>query len=165
MSCSDQSSELVSSLTLSARITRGQRDMIPSASVLRTPGMCFAVWLQPPLISRRPSILIMSKHARLSLTPPHGEIQDTADVLSPRIRIGSPFASLSSTSSSMTRAATTMPNISNRLIVILLQVLQVSRRSAFLFSSAVRSFCKSYLQNTFLSTQEPPTASKLTSDR
>ena len=38
MSCSDQSSELVSSLTLSARITRGQRE-IPPASVLRTPGM------------------------------------------------------------------------------------------------------------------------------
>ena len=39
-------------LTLFARITRGQRE-IPSASVLRTPGMCFAVWFQPPFISRR----------------------------------------------------------------------------------------------------------------
>ena len=104
----------------------------------------------------------MSKHARLSLAPPHRGIQDTAAVLSPRIRMGSPFSStLSPTSSSMTHAVTTTPNNSNRLIVIL----QVSRRSAFLFSSAVSFFCKSYLQNTSLSTQEPPTASKLASDR
>ena len=149
MSCPDQSSELVSSLTLSARITRGQRE-IPSASVLRPPGMCFAVWFQPPLISRRLSKL-MSKHDRLSLVPPLREIQDTAAVLSPRIRIRSPFASaLSSDSSRMTHAVTTMPNNSSRLIVIV----QDSRRSAFLFSSAVSSCGNSYLQNTFLSTQK-----------
>ena len=74
MSCSHQSSELVSSLTLSPRITRGQWE-IPSTSVLLTPGMCFAVWFQPLIIFRRPSIL-MRKHARLSLGPPHREIQD-----------------------------------------------------------------------------------------
>ena len=136
---------------------------MPSASVLRTPGICFAVWFQPPFISRRPSIL-MSKHARLALAPPHRDIQDTAAVLSPRIRTRSPFPSaLSPPSLSMTHAVTTMPYSSNRPIVILLllllqvlQVLQVSRRSALLLSSAVNSFGKSYLQNTFLSTQKPP---------
>ena len=99
-----------------------------------TPGTCFSAWFQPPLISRRPSILIR-KHVRLSLPPPHREIQHTAAVLSPRTSIEFPMAStLSRTISSTTRVVTTMPNNSNRSSVIL----QVSRRSSF--SLAPRSF-------------------------
>ena len=59
MSCSDPSSELVSFLTLSGRITRGQREIQP-ASVLRTS--------QPLLISRRPSTR-MSKRAVYCSSP------------------------------------------------------------------------------------------------
>ena len=42
---------------------------------------------------------------------------------------------------------------------------QVSRRSAFLWSSVVSSCGKSCLQNTFLSTQKPPTAPTLAADK
>ena len=121
----------------------------------------FAVWFQPSLISRRPSIL-MSKDTPLSLAPPHREIQYPAAVLSSRSRTEPPFASaVSHSSSTMNHAVTTMPNHSNRFIVIL----QVSRPSAFLFSSVVSSFRKLYLYNTFLSTEKLPTASTLASDR
>ena len=141
MSCADHSLELVSSLTLAATTNRGYRE-ISSARVFRTPGMCFAVGVHPPVSSRRPSIL-MSKNALLSLAPPHRVIHDTAALLSPRISIGSPFASgLSPTSSIMTHAVTTIPSNSNRLIV----TVHVSPRSAFLLSSVVSSRGKSYLQ-------------------
>ena len=132
MSCSDHSVELVSSLTLSANTNRGQRE-IPSSRVFCAPGICFAVGFHPPMSSRRSSIL-MSKHALLSLAPPHREIHDTAAMVSPLICIGSPAASgLSPTNSSMTHAVTIIPRNSNRLIVMV----QISPTSAFLSSSEV----------------------------
>ena len=104
----------------------------------------------------------MSKRARLSLPRPHRKMQGTAAMLSPRKRIGFPFApALSPTSSSMTHVVTTVPNSSNRLIVIV----PVSRGSSFLLSSALSYSGKPYLQNIFLSTQNTPTASKLASDK
>ena len=82
--------------------------------------------------------------------------------LSPRSAIGSPIDSgLSPTSSSITQAVTTIPSNSSKLIV----TVQVSRRSAFYFNSVVSSGVRSYIQKTFLSTQYPPTASRLASGR
>ena len=85
----------------------------------------------------------MSKPARLSLAPPHWLTHDTAATLSPRINAGSPSdAGLFPTSSSITQAVTTIPGSSIRLIV----TVQVSRRSAFRFSSAVKPSGRSYRQ-------------------
>ena len=149
MNCSCQSLEWSSSLTLSGNLPLGKRG-IPSAKELCSPGICFAVWFYPPGCSRSPSIL-MSRLALLSVAPPRRDTHETA-MVSPRIIIGSPAASdLSPTHSSITHPVTT--------------VRKTSRRSAFLLSSAASSVGRSYLQHTFFSTQNPPTASKLASDR
>ena len=104
----------------------------------------------------------MSRHARLSLAPPHRLTQDTAAALSPRIKTGSPSTTgKSPTNSSITQAVSTIPSSSRRLIVIV----QDSRRATLSFSSFVNYVGKSYRQYTFLSTQYPPTASKLASDK
>ena len=50
---------------------------MPSANVLSSPGMCFAMWHHPPVISMRPRSLIRSP-VRLSFAPPHLFTQDTA---------------------------------------------------------------------------------------
>ena len=129
--------------------------------MLGTPGMCVSMWFQPRLIKRRPSIP-MSERGRLSLAPQNRGIQDTAGVLSSRNRNGSLFASdVSPFSSSMTHDVTTVPKNSNRMIVIV----QVSRRSAFLFRFDVSSFGKCYHGNPFLLAKIQPFASKQASDR
>ena len=160
MSCSDHSVMVVSGLTLSSKPNRGQRK-VPSAKVFCAPGIHFSVRFRPPMSSKRPSIL-MSKHALVSLAPQHREIHDTTAMSSPLVSIGSTAASsLCPTNSSMTHAVTTISSDSNRLIVMV----QVSPSSAFLLSSVVSSCGRSYLQNAFLSTQKPLTASKLASDK
>ena len=117
MLCSYQSLELVCPMTLSAKIDLGHREM-PSAKMFCTPAICFALWFHPPASSRLPSIL-MSRHALLSLAPPHRVTHNTAARLSPLINMGSPLASgRSPTSSSMTHAVTTIPSNSNRFIVM-----------------------------------------------
>ena len=146
LDCSDQSSVFVNCLTLLASSDRGQRE-IPSANAFCTPGICFASYLQPPRISRRPSILIIRPArlslARLSLAPPHRFAQVTAAKLSQRIKMGSPLDSRwSPTSSCMAHAVSTIPTSSSKLIV----TLHVSRRAALRFSPAESARGESYLQ-------------------
>ena len=128
--------------------------------VFCTPGVCIASWLQPRLISRRPSVLI-SKHFFVSLAPPQRLTHVTAATLSPRITMGSPTDSgVSAANFSITHAITTISSSSSKLIVMI----HVSRRLAFRFSSCVSPSGRSYLRYIFFSTQQPPTASKLTSN-
>ena len=95
----------------------------------------------------------MSRQALLNVPPPLRDTHETAAMLSPRIRIGSPAASgLWPTNSSISHAVTTVPGDPWRLIVIV----QVPLRSAFFLHSEVRSVMRSYLQNTFFSTRNPP---------
>ena len=117
MDCSRQSLKWVSSLTLSANISLGHRE-IPSAKVFCTPGIWFAWWFHPPASSRRPSIL-MSRLVLWSVAPPLRDTHDTAAMLSPRIRIGSPAASdLLPTYWNVIHAVTATANIANILIVM-----------------------------------------------
>ena len=57
MGSSNQSSELFSSPTLRIISSCGHRDM-PSADTFCAPGICLVVRVHPPMVSRRPSILI-----------------------------------------------------------------------------------------------------------
>lgn len=90
---------------------------MPAAHVFCTPGICLASYLQPPRISRRPSILLV-RQASVSLAPPHRFDQVAAAKLSSRIRTGSPLVCRRPpTSSCMTHAVRTIPKSSSRLIV------------------------------------------------
>ena len=134
------------------------------------PQYVFAVWFHPPASSRRP--IFMSRHALLSLAPPHRVTHDTTARLSPLIHMGSASASgRSPTNSSMTHAVATISTNSNRFIVMV----QVSWKSfcdgtgllAIGFSVEV---CNQFFRQVvspkiFLSTQHPPDASKLASDK
>ena len=134
------------------------------------PQYVFAVWFHPPASSRRP--IFMSRHALLSLAPPHRVNHDTATRLSSLVSMGSPSASgRSPTSSSTTHAVTTIPSNSNRFIVMV----QVSWKSfcdgtGLLAIGFSLEFCSQFFRQVvspkvFLSTQHPPAASKLASDK
>ena len=81
----------------------------------------FASYLQPPWISRRPSILII-RPARLSLAPPHRFAQVTAAELSPPIKIGAPLES--------GRSPTSLCTTHARVLLFLLLVGRTTRHRA-----------------------------------
>ena len=64
-----QPSSLVSIVPFSCTLSSGHLEM-PSANVLSSPGMCFAMWHHPLMVSMRPGSLISSP-ARLYFAPPH----------------------------------------------------------------------------------------------
>ena len=79
--CSLRPSSFVSLATFSCTLSSSHLEM-PLANVL-PPGMCFAMWYHPLVISMRPKSLISSP-ARLYFAPPYLFTQDTALTSSPR---------------------------------------------------------------------------------